>query len=153
MSVYYFLATDDRNFPDLLSPKKHRSDGTALNVFSCMADLYELEIIKEQDKGYKDIPYYTKLPYIYTIDWQCTEERCRQLFEYIKANSKSKYKYEIYQIWLANCISKSAFRKDIENGVAAVRKASLSLNTDVEGAVSFLAELFEEGEFLHITLY
>lgn len=42
MSVYYFLSTSDKNFPDLLSPKKHRPDGSALNVFSCEEDLYEL---------------------------------------------------------------------------------------------------------------
>lgn len=153
MSVYYFLATNDKDFPNLLSPKKHRSDGTALNVFSCIEDLYELEIIKEQEYSYKDIPYYTKLPYAYAIDWQCTEERCRQLFEHIKANAKSKYKYEVYQIWLANCISKSTFQKDIEKGLSSVKTPSFSLDADTEEAISFLMEAFANGEFMRITLY
>lgn len=153
MSVYYFLSTSDKNFPDLLSPKKHRPDGSAMNVFSCEEDLYELEIIKEHTGGYRDIPFYTKLPFIYTIDWQFTKERCSRLFEHIKANAEGKNKYELHRIWLANCISKSSFRKDIQNGVDSVKKISLSLNTDRESAASILAEAFSGEDFLQITLY
>ena len=153
MSVYCFLSTNNKDFPDLLSPKKHRPDGSALNVFSFEEDLHELEIIKESSYGYRDIPFYTKLPYIYTIDWQCTAERCRQLFEHIKANAKSKSRYEIHRIWLANCISKSAFQRDVARGTTSVKKTALSLKRDTDSAALLLAENFEEGDFLQITLY
>lgn len=153
MSVYDFLSTDDNNFPSLFHPKKHGKDGRALTRFESEEDLHELEIIKETGGVYADIPFYTKLTFIFTIDWQYSEERCKALLEHIKANSVKDRHYELHRIWLANARSKSSFNRDVEQGIQSVLKLSLPLNGDTPQTLKELNKAFDGGNFFCIKFY
>lgn len=66
MSVFDFLATDDRDFPQLYSPKKHDPLGKPIFQFQSEEDLNELELLAVQrEETCGDVLYYTKSFHIF----------------------------------------------------------------------------------------
>lgn len=152
MSLYDFIATDDGRFPRLLSSKKHTADGRAKNRFDSYDDLYELEILKDENP-YKDVFFYTGLPFIYSIDWSYSQERCRTLSEHLMRNLSKGSRYEIHRILLADSRSAKSFRRDIDNGLKERRDHKLSVSVGPDRFSDELCRLFGEGEIFFVRLY
>lgn len=148
MSSCLFIACE-YELPILYSPKLHKPDGREINVFQSEDDLYDLEIIPGM--VFYDIPYYTKLPNIYDLNFRYTEERCQRLYDYLISNCKKYKKCEIWSIWLANCATKRSFKNNIKKELKNLETISLPLN---ELTVDILKYILDSGETpKKLTLY
>ncbi|MBM7613835.1 hypothetical protein [Alkaliphilus hydrothermalis] len=63
-------------------------------------DLEELEIkhmpMAQQEEN---VTWYTNKSFVYTVDFKYTEERGKQLLEYLQANVKEGYELELWHVW------------------------------------------------------
>lgn len=127
MSLYQFIASE-YELPELLSPKIHRIGVEKIEV-ACEEDLGDLEIYPEPlEENYADIPYYTKLPYIYGINFEYTEERTQRFYQYLHSHGRKGKKLEIWTIWLANGKTKKTFRESLTQELVNLKKQSISLD-------------------------
>lgn len=112
-------------------------------------NLNDLEVIPGM--VFYDIPYYTKLSNIYDLSFTYAEEGCQLLYNYLVSNCKQYKKCEIWSIWLANCVSKNAFRDGIKKELKNLKVTSLPLS---ELTVDILKEVLCSGETPRkLTLY
>lgn len=151
MSVFDFLATDDRDFPQLYSPKKHDPKGKPIFRFDSEEDLKELELISvPREETYGDIPYYTSLPYILEVDWQFSPERCRQLLHHLREHMKPNRKYEFWHIWLANAHTEKTYKKGIAEGQSSIVKVGMNI---METDEQMVQQVYMQHEYLNIHFY
>lgn len=68
-------------------------------LFEKESDLGELVITKGTDFE-KNVRWYTHKPFIYTLDFEYSELRVKQLLEYLKENISEGHQLEIWLIWL-----------------------------------------------------
>lgn len=68
-------------------------------IFDKEDDLGELIVRKEEDI-YEDMAWYTSKPYIYAVEFNYTEDRGKDLLEYLRTNVKKNYSLEVWTIWL-----------------------------------------------------
>lgn len=151
MSVFDFLATDDREFPRLYSPKKHDAFGKPLFRFDSEEDLNELELIPVPlEETYEDVRYYTSLPRILEADWQFSAKRCEQLIRHLREHMKPNKQYEFWHIWLANAHSQKTYKEGINQGLKSLVKTGMDIGKASEEAVG---RMYRENEYLRIHFY
>lgn len=151
MSVFDFLATDDRDFPRLYSPKKHDSSGKPIFRFQSEEDLNELELLPVlREETYGDVPYYTHLPYIFEVDWQFSMKRCRRMITHLQTYMKPGRQYEFWHIWLANARSNYTYRDGISRGLECLMKEGVNI---MEADEENIRKLYMEHEYLRIHFY
>ena len=68
-------------------------------LFEKESDLGELVITKGTDFE-KNVRWYTNKPFIYTLDFEYSELRAKQLLEYLKENISEGHQLELWLIWL-----------------------------------------------------
>jgi len=147
MSFYRFIACE-YDLPTLYSPKLHKADGTKINVFQCEDDFNDLEIIP--GTLYSDVSYYTKLPNIYDLNFEYTEDRCERLYEYLINNCKRSKKCEIWVICLANSKSKKSFLRDISEELKNLKEISCPVSKLTVGKLKEILDSYDTPQKLII---
>lgn len=151
MSVFDFLATDDRDFPQLYSPKKHDASGKPIFRFQSEEDLNELELLPVlREETYSDVSYYTKLPYILEADWQFSVKRCKAMLAHLQRHMKPNRQYEFWHIWLANAHSGKTYKAGISAGLEKLTKVGINI---LEADEKTIRTLYTEHEYLRIHFY
>lgn len=67
--------------------------------FEKESDLGEL-VIRKGTEYEKNVRWYTDKPFIYSIDFEYSELRTKQLLEYLKENIREGHQLELWSIWL-----------------------------------------------------
>lgn len=120
MSSYSFIATD-YEIPEVKNSKKRiitvqeaielgikahkfmpwekRNPDEKIVFFEKESDLGEL-VIKKGTNFEKNVRWYTHKPLIYSIYFQYSELRAKQLLEYLKENISEGHQLELWLIWL-----------------------------------------------------
>lgn len=82
-----------------LMPWEKMDPNEKVLFFEKESDLGELVISK--DSMYEEnVRWYTKKPYIYSVDLTYSDLRAKQLLEYLKENTKEGFILELWSIWL-----------------------------------------------------
>lgn len=84
--------------PNFISWEEMEPDHKVL-IAESEDDLGELEI-REYASYDEDVKWYTTKPFIYSVEFNYSEARVKQLLEYIKQNKKKGYELELWSIWL-----------------------------------------------------
>lgn len=148
MSRYCFIASDDDSLPEV---DLHKPNASGRIIFDSEAELGDLFIKKVNiDEAYRDVEYYTDLPVIYDLDFCIDEQRVGALIDFLKANTKRKKRYALYQIWLANARNQASYKAGIKEGLDNLHKTAINTN---ELKTNNLISLFNEYTWLRIKLY
>jgi hypothetical protein len=101
MSLFQFISSNTE-LPQLFSVQRRFPDGALKAVIDCSDEIYDLEIIECPGELYRDIPFYTRFKYIYSIDWEASNSsNCKKLLEYLQSIDISN-EIEIWTIRLCN---------------------------------------------------
>ena len=149
MSYYSFIACEYK-LPALYSPKLHNPDGTHKYRIDSEDDFNELEIF-QTETYYLDIEYYTKLPYIYHLNFVYSDARCKQLYDYLMSNCEKWKKCEVWSIYLANARSKRTFKMDIKEALENLEEIIVSLEELTEEHIKYT--LYEGSTPIRLMIY
>lgn len=138
MSQFDFIATNDHELIEVLGLK---SDYLLNDLHICKV---------EKDETYRDVDYYTELPYIYEVYLKVDKNKCQKLIDYLKLNMKHNKKYELYCISLANARNRKTYKNDIKKGLEELKRITLDIcHIDSEN----IEKLYNQYQYLKIKFY
>lgn len=138
MSQFDFIATSDNELKEV----KGLENDYLLN------DFHVCKVVK--DETYRDVDYYTELPYIYEVYWKADKNKCQELIDYLRANMKHNKKYELYCISLANARNRKTYKNDIKKGLEDLKRITLDI-CDADSET--IKELYDQYQYLRIKFY